>query len=236
MEKVGLVIVEKSVFYKKPNTHASKYGHRKPLEWETQEEIEKTYQIDDAVYEVPKYILCPTEDLVEEIRTYIMSKHPFENAQQDRECNTEKLSKETAEQYKETITFLTERFQDILEIMEEQFYTTLNFRKTHTATIDTGIITKLEVIHTNVEKTNENQIVLRNVTLEIQEDVNAIKTNQGTISEKQDNLQKTIDERSLSNELRGILRKNDFVPSIKQECEKSVKKVEKEVKRFIKKF
>lgn len=201
-------------------------------------EIEKTYQIDDAVYEVPTYILCPTEGLVEEIRKYIMSKHPFENAQHDRECNTEKLSKETGKHYKETIEYLSEHFQDVLEIMEKQFYTTLNFQKTHTVmldnilqnqdenkTIDTGIFTKLEVIHTNVEKTNENQIVLMNASTEIKEDVNAIKIYQGIVSEKQDNLQKTTHEWSLGDELREILRKTDPGPSIR-----------KEVKRFFKKL
>lgn len=249
LEKVGLVNVETSVFYKKNGTHASKYGHRKPLQWETQEEIEKTYQVDNDHYEVPTYFLRPNNELVEQIRMYIISKHPIEDAKHDRERNTETISEESNKNYQEAIKILSEHFHDALEVIEQQFHTTLNFQKTHTAMLDTvlqnqdeskttdgDIITKLDVIHTNVEKTNETQIVLMNVTIEIKEDVNAIKTNQEAISAKQENIEQKIDERSLGNELREILRENDPGPSIKKEVERSVKKVEKEVKRFFRKL
>lgn len=231
-------MVENSVFYKKANTHASKYGHRKPFQWETQEEIEKTYEKDDTTYEVPTYFLRPTEDLVGQIGIYIILKNPFEAAKQDRQHNTEELLEESNNHYTEIIKMLSEQFEDVLDVMEQQFLTTLNFQKTHTSMLDTVLqnqdeskttdsemITKLKVIHTNVEKTNENQSVLINATSEIKEDVSAIKSNQEAVSERLQNVDKRLKENSLGNQLREIARKNDPGPSIK-----------KEIKRFLKKF
>lgn len=239
--KTGLVIVETSTFYEKRNSNPKKYGHRKPFSWETQEEIGEHFKVDSNTYEVPKYFLNNIDEtLVYDIRKYIMAKDPFEEAKMDRECNVEKLSEETIKQYEGVMHFLNEQFQGVLDEMSTQFCTTLNFQKTHTVMLDTvlenqeeakiattEISTTLENIQQTVEQTAGHQIALIDRTAEIQGDMDSIRESQTEMLERQNELRRVVEERSLGNEVRQILKENDPAPKIKAEAKRFQKKLKK---------
>lgn len=246
--KTGVVLVETGQFYKKQNSHPEKYGHRRPFQWETQTEIETSYEVDSTAYETPSYLLIVNEELFKLIKNYIMSKDPFEQAKLEREHLSEKFSEETNKRYEEILKVVNDQFQELLGEMAHQYSSSLGNQDNHTALLETilqnqeeekqsttDINSKLDVIEKNVQETKETQNTIISSTTEIKEDISIIKNNQADICNgivKKEELQIMVkheaDKYSVKNELKQILRDIDPGPSAKKEIEKGVDKLKHE--------
>lgn len=231
--KTGLVVLETSTFYKKQISQPEKYRHRKSFQWETNEEIEKTFEIDNTPYEIPKYVLTITEELLISVRSYILMKDPFGKEQLGRESDVEKLSDITTKQYEDLLQMLKDKYQEIIIEIQDNYSVIINNQKIQHSMLEIvlknqdedkrvsyNIGTKLELIHNDVIETNVNQVVIMSSTTEIKKDIDAIKEKQQELSEKEV-------MPSLGNELRQILVKNDPGPSIKKEARRFEKKLRK---------
>lgn len=250
--KTGLFVAETGQFFKNKSTNPEKYGHRKSFQWETLEEIEKTFEVDTTPYEIPQYSLVLSEELIDDIRKYIMSKDPFEEAKLERENYNIKLLEVTSKDHDEVLHNLNEHFQEVLQEMADQFAVTKSQQETQITMLETvlqnqeedknstvDINLKLDVIHKDVQDTKENQNVIINTTTEIKEDVTAIKATQMEIANsvvRHEEVEKMIkeeaDKHKIGNELNRILRNNDPGPSIKKEVERSAENIKKEFNRF----
>lgn len=249
--KTGLLCIETGRFYRQQGSRPEKYGHRKSFTWETKEEIEKVYEVDNISYDIPHYFINFSEEIVNEISSYIKSKDPLEQAQLERETFNKERSNEALKHHEETMEVLNDHFKDVLKEMTDEFSNILSKQSAQANMLQTVLKnqdedkqihcdtdSKLDAIHKNVQETQEVQNVILNSTYQIQEDISEIKTSQVEIFNsvvKHEDLEEMVkteaEKYAVREELKAILKENDPTPSIKREIEKGAKNVRETVER-----
>ncbi|CAG9839441.1 unnamed protein product [Diabrotica balteata] len=184
--KVGIFITDSGLFYKNNYTNTQKYGYRKMFIWEDEDIIRKTWIL-DSHFEIPKYTLKVSEDLLTDIKEYIMRKAPFEEAQLNRQKYHMDATEDRQVKHNQTKSLLETLTEQILKITigTEQYKNLLDavYKNQENSTKQQyQIVTKLELVHTDVIDSKEKQEILRRTSENLQNDIQELKSNHNEIA------------------------------------------------------
>uniref|UniRef100_A0A6P7GS23 Uncharacterized protein LOC114341475 n=1 Tax=Diabrotica virgifera virgifera TaxID=50390 RepID=A0A6P7GS23_DIAVI len=184
--KAGIFITDPGLFYKNAHTNPQKYGYRKMFTWEEEDNIRKTWILDNH-FELPEYILQVSEDLLTDIKEYIMRKAPFEEAQLDREKYHMSATEDRQVKHNQTKSLLKILTEQILKItIDTEHYNNLldavYKNQENSNKQQYQIVTKLELVHNDILDSKEKQENLTRTSENLQNEIQELKSNHDEIS------------------------------------------------------
>ncbi|KAJ8941758.1 hypothetical protein NQ318_023115 [Aromia moschata] len=118
--KTGIVIEKEGTFYKNEHTHTKKYGHRRPLPWESVDQIKENWE-EETGFKLRKYLFTGDEHLYKIMRDYIMTKSAYEEAKLERENYHRDSNEDRKLKHEETLLTFREYFKELLEDLGRQY-------------------------------------------------------------------------------------------------------------------